>query len=310
MKIITVMLNPAYDVHYNIDNFALYKESYVSSMKTEAGGKAINISRVLHNNGVESVAYIIFGKENYADFAAQLDREKIDYRAFYTDGRIRENITIHSKGDPETRISFDNFYADEKILDEIYKDINKTVDENTIIALGGKVPKGMSMSAVISFLLKLKNRGAKLVIDSKSFGGADLIEVKPWLIKPNIEEIQMFSDTEIKTVEEAEQTARKLCDMGMENVIVSLGADGAVYVSKDYVFSGKVPKINAVSTIGAGDSTVSGFIAAFVSGKSVKECFETAISYGTAACLTEGTLPPRKEDIEKIKKQVTVTEIK
>ncbi len=307
-NIITIALNPAYDLHYNIDKFVPYKENYVSGIRIEAGGKTVNISRVLHVNGTESIAYVVMGRDNCHDFTEQLGRDGLDYRAFYTEGRIRENITIHSEGIPETRISLDNFSINDKVLDDLYDDMSRIVTDKTIIAFCGKVPRGVTLASVINFLNKLKSLGAKIAVDSNSFKTEDLIEVKPWLIKPNEQEIQSFSDKPIENADDAIVIAKKLCGLGIENVIVSLGKAGAVYVNKDNAYECHVPDVKVVSTIGAGDSTVAGFIAAASEGKDAKECFATAQSYGCAACMSEGTLPPTPENIAYVRSEVEIIE--
>lgn len=307
-NIITIALNPAYDLHYNIDNFVPFKENYVSGIRIEAGGKTVNISRVLHVNGTESIAYVVMGRDNCRDFVEQMTRDGLDYRAFYVDGRIRENITIHSEGMPETRISLDTFSINDKVLEDLYEDMSKIVTDKTIIAFCGKVPRGVSLKSVSEFLLKLKALGAKIAVDSNSFKTEDLIEVKPWLIKPNEQEIQAFSDKPIENADDAIAVARKLAACGIENVMVSLGKAGAVLVNSEHAYEAHVPDVKVVSTIGAGDSTVAGFMAAAAAGKSDAECFAVAQSYGCAACMSEGTLPPTPENIAYVRSEVEIIE--
>ena len=95
--------------------------------------------------------------------------------------------------------------------------------------------------------------------------------------------------------------------MGVDNVMISLGSRGAVLACDDGVFFDDAPKILPLSTIGAGDSSIAGFIAAYKSSKSWDECLKTAVAYGSAACLTDGTKPPKREDIEALLGQITVT---
>jgi fructose-1-phosphate kinase PfkB-like protein len=110
-------------------------------------------------------------------------------------------------------------------------------------------------------------------------------------------------------METALEKAKELSAMGIENTLVSMGPQGAVLVTGQQAFSATVPQVQAVSTIGAGDSTIAGFLAGAYAGEGAMGCLKTAVSYGTAACLTAGTLPPEKEDIEKIYAQISVTEV-
>ncbi len=303
MNIISLTLNPAIDIHCFVKTFEPFLENLAEITDKEAGGKGINISRALAENGIENTAYVVVGKENGEDFLKQLDADKINYKALFTDGRIRENITIHTENQPETRISFLGFSADESLIDNIKSMLENEELDNSIVALTGRLPDGLNIEYVKYFLKELKAKGAKIVLDSRSFSKQDIKDTKPWLIKPNEEEIKMYSDISVKDFKSAKEAAQKLKAEGVENVMISLGARGAVLCCDDGTFFAEAPKINAVSTIGAGDSTIAGFIAAIVKGKSYYEALNMAVLFGSAACMTQGTRPPKKEDIEKLTKK-------
>ena len=137
----------------------------------------------------------------------------------------------------------------------------------------------------------------------------DIFEIQPWLIKPNQEEISEYLGCEIKTLEQVLEKAAIFTDHGIINTMVTLGEQGAALLTKDKVYIATCPKIDAISTIGAGDSTIAGFLAGTYAGEGANGCLKTAVSFGTAACLTAGTLPPQKEDIDKIYTQICVSEV-
>ena len=180
----------------------------------------------------------------------------------------------------------------------------EVLSEGDVLTLTGRVPRGVSILEVKSFLKSLISRGVKVVIDSRSFALSDLIEVKPYLIKPNEEEIAEYIKGSVKTRDEAILAARLLHNEGIENVIISLGEKGAVMVSDGGEYSIGAPDINAVSTIGAGDSSIAGFLAAVAEGKEGEERLKYAVAFGSAACLTSGTNPPQKEKITEFLKQL------
>lgn len=154
-----------------------------SEKPREAGGKGVNISRALNNLQVPNTAVIVLGKENCGDFKQSLSDSRLDCILFEKDGRIRENLTLHCANSPETRISFSGFRLDDGILTDVME--NLQVDDDVIITFTGRVTGGVSMEKVKGFLQTLKARGARIVLDSKSFGLDDIYEVRPWLIKPN-----------------------------------------------------------------------------------------------------------------------------
>ncbi len=306
MNIITLTLNPAFDIHCYVKNFAPYHENLAQITAHEAGGKGVNISRALTKNHVENLAFVVLGEENGDSFAKRLLADGLNYQALTVSGRIRENITLHTDGADETRISFSGFEADAGLIDAVTQALEEKIDGETFVTFTGRVPSGIEMPEVKAFLRRLTGKGAKIVIDSRSFSLEDLIEMKPWLIKPNQEEISEYLDREIDTFEEVLRAAEELYQKGIANVMISLGAKGALLVCKEGAFVATPPTIRALSTIGAGDSSIGGFLAAAVNGESGEQMLRSAVSYGTAACMTEGTRPPREEDVTKVRAQVQV----
>lgn len=307
MKIITLTLNPAIDVHCHTASFKPYRENLCTVLERSMAGKGVNISRALSFNGVDSLAFVVLGEDNGAAFRKSLEADGMTLSSVTVPGAIRENITLHCDDSEETRISFAGFTVDDSLLDRVFAEIAPRVDGDTVVTFTGSNPKGLSMEAVKAFLRRLQETGAKIVIDSRSFTLADLIEMKPWLIKPNQEEISSYLGREIESSEEVISAAGELHGKGIENVMISLGSKGALLVCSEGVFEAVPPKIEALSTIGAGDSTIAGFLSA--GGKSAVERLRTGVSFGTAACLTSGTKPPLPEDVKAVFAKVTVNEL-
>lgn len=307
-NIFTITLNPAFDLHYQMEKFEARKENYVQGILCDAGGKGINISRALRVNGVDSTAYVILGEENGAAFEAQLRRDAISYDALYTPGRIRENITLHPAGDKETRISLDTFRANEALLTELERKLDAVRGAGDLMAFAGRNPKGVEKRAVIEFLKKQIAAGTRVIVDSNSLTPEDLVQIRPWLIKPNEQEIAAFLGTTVRTPEEAAEAARALVGKGVaEEVMISLGGDGAVWSNGVEKRILQVPKLeNPVSTIGAGDSTLAGILSAAAEELPIEEILSRGVSFGTAACMTAGTLPPLPQDVAAVAKQVKV----
>ena len=302
MKIYTLTLNPAYDVHASAGKLTLGCENLAAIDSRQAGGKGVNVSRALASHNVENTAVVVLGKENSGDFTRELKEIGLNCLYLEREGRIRENLTVHCAEGPETRISFRGFSVDESLLTEISEKLS--VDEDTIVTFTGSVPAGISHDSVLAFLQDLANKGAKLVLDSKSLTLEDIFTLKPWLIKPNQEEISAYFHCWIESVDQALEKAAVFAEHGVTNVMISLGEQGAMLIHGGKTYLAKPPVIRAVSTIGAGDSAIAGFIAAAMVGKEPGECLQTAVTYGTAACLTEGTLPPLPQDTATIFQEV------
>lgn len=309
MKLITITLNPAFDVHCYAEDFKPYHENLATVTEREAGGKGVNISRALSVNHIKNTALIVTGAENRADFISLLNKDSIEYCEIQLEGRIRENITLHTNNAPETRISFAGFDTNNSLLALVEEKLASSLEGGDIVTFTGRVPSGIDMEEVKAFLKRLQAKGARLVIDSRSFSKDDLLEMTPWLIKPNEEEISVYLEREINGFDSVLDGARELCSRGIENVMVSLGAEGALLVREDGCFVACPPKIEAVSTIGAGDSSIGGFLAAAYMGESPEGMLQRAVAYGSAACMSAGTRPPLPEDVESIYSRIELKRI-
>ena len=305
MKIVTVTLNPAFDLHCYAEAFLPYHENVFEITARDAGGKGINVSRALTQNGVENVAACIVGRENGEEFLKMLGKEGICTAAVFVEGRIRENITLHEKEKSETRISFPGFSCAPSVLAEVRKAIGE-ITAGDICVFSGSVPSGLSESAVVSFLSKLKTAGASLVIDSKSLSLDSLSALRPLLIKPNEEEAEKTLGVSIDSIAAAANAAKALREKGIENVLLSLGGEGAILASASGTYHATAPKISVRSTIGAGDSTIAGFLSALAEGLGSEETLARAVAFGSAACEREGTAPPLPEDVRRLEKNIVV----
>ena len=309
MNIITLTLSPAFDMHCFVKGFEAYHENLADITALEAGGKGVNISRSLCFAGTDNLAFVVLGSENGGSFAKALETDGIKYKSITVDGRIRENITLHTDNAPETRISFKGFNADEKLLRDVEEEIAPLVDGDTIITFTGRVPEGMEMPSVKAFLKRLQSRGARIVLDSRSFTTADMLDVTPWLIKPNEEEIITYVGREIFDLESAACAADELRFKGIDNVMISLGGKGAVLSSESGTYTANAPKIEVLSTIGAGDSSIAGFISAVAEGKDMGDALRNAVAFGSAACMSEGTRPPLAKDVQTLLDDIKVNRI-
>lgn len=297
MKIITLTLGPAFDMHCHADKLILDHENLAFMDLCQAGGKGVNISRALAHNGTENLALLVLGQENAASFTQNLDADGVTYDAITVPGRIRENITIHT-GNTETRISFPGFRVAADVLPQVEAKLLALVDDDTVVTMTGRAAEGMAVADVSNMLRKCAEKGAKIVVDSRSFSLQDLKDLKPWLIKPNQEEISAYLGREISNLEQTLAEAKALHADGIANVMISMGGDGALLVCDEGTFIAVPPKVDVKSTIGAGDSAIAGFCAC--PADSAAEKLRWAVAYGSAACMAEGTLPPEPKAVQSL----------
>ena len=299
MEIITLTLNPAIDVHCTCDDFCAQKESIAKITSRDMGGKGVNLSRALLSCGKNHKTLVVVGNENGEEYLTNLEKDGLSMIAVKSNGRIRENITLHQQGKKETRISFDGFLASDELIDLVLGAIPKNL-ESVIVTFTGSVPNGISKEKITTFLKEVKSRGAKLVLDSRSLTLSDILSLSPWLIKPNEDETEAYSGKKVENLESAKEIALDFHKKGVENALISLGSRGAVLATGGEVIELGAPSVKVVSTIGAGDSMIAGFVASSVDGKTKKECLAYSIACGSAACEQAGTKPPKRERIEEL----------
>lgn len=306
MKIITLTLSPAFDMHCHAEKIVADHENLVYMDLCQAGGKGVNISRALVSNGTENLALLVLGQENGDSFLRNLDADGVTYETITVPGRIRENITIHT-GPTETRISFPGFSVTPDLLESLSKTLLEKADDETVVTMTGRVPEGITVGDIMDLLRAAAEKGAKIVVDSRSFSLKDLKDLKPWLIKPNQEEISAYLGREISSLEQTLTEAKALYKAGIRNVMISMGGDGALLVCDEGAFIAIPPKVEVKSTIGAGDSSIAGFVACPYDDAAKR--LQWAVAYGSAACMTEGTLPPKPENVKDILPRVQLKKL-
>ena len=309
MNIITVTLSPATDIYLTTDSLRLYRENRLSAVGRYCGGKGINISIALASCDIKSTAVVVMPRESAEEYKRALTSENIDYLPFLTSGSVRENVTIHSKDngkERETRISIDASPIDRGVIKSVIERLTSLCSSPSIVVISGSLPEGVDMDELLPFFDFAKKQGVMLILDSRSYTLSDISRVKPCLIKPNAEECEGYLGFEPRSVADGIRAVKLLREKTGANVLLSLGEDGAVLLYGDGIYEAKAPRIEAISTIGAGDSMIAGFTYAMSEGLPPYECLKYALAYGSAKCLKEGTLPPRKADIKRLYNKINI----
>ena len=308
MKIFTVTLSPVIDRYATCESLIPFSEHTLTDGGRFAGGKGLNTARALLAYGMPAEPLLVLGRENKKEFLDLLPRELLPL-LIETRGRVRENLTLVSDGGRETRLSFRAPCVEEGILDRVFRGLKERGAKDAYISIGGKCPDGLSRSALVDFALRLQKEGARLLIDSRSYDREMIEAIKPYFIKPNEEEIAAYGFGAVCDLSSAAEAAKGLCLFGCQSAMVSLGGAGAVLASPEGCFVAKAPTLTPRSTVGAGDSAIGGFLYASVKGLGPKERLAFAVSFGSAACLTEGTTPPNRADIDKFLSTIEVESI-
>lgn len=289
----TVTFNPALDYIMEVGNITPGSTNRSESENIVVGGKGINVSAVLAVLGAETTALGFIGGFTGREIERSTEQLGLNCNFIEICGQSRINVKL--KGSEETEINAAGPCITAKDVEKL-KEIIKKLWADDILVLAGSVPKSVGDS-IYGELLQTLPKGTRTVVDASGMLLKNALKEKPFLVKPNEQELEELFGEKIKGNKD---TALKLADnllkMGAENVMVSLGANGAVFVSSTGErYSLNAPKGRAVNTVGAGDSMVAGFIAGVVQGRDIKDAFKMAVATGSAAAFSQGF--PEKEKI-------------
>ena len=293
----TVTFNPSLDYFVGTDNFRLGYTNRTTSEMMLPGGKGLNVSTVLSNLGILSTA-IYFS----AGFVGEEITRRIREIGINTEEiKLSEGcsrINIKFKSVEGTEINSSGPAISEKAIGELWTRIDN-IKKDDILVLAGSIPSSMPETMYSDIIERLGNKGVRTIVDASGKLLLNVLKTRPFLVKPNLDELGELFDIEIKTTDEAKVYAEKLLDMGAENVIVSMAGDGAFYLNNDRaVFMMDAPKGTLINGVGAGDSLVAGFIAGYLETGDLQYAIKLGVSAGSASAFSEYF--PTKEEIYKI----------
>ncbi|MCB2291765.1 1-phosphofructokinase [Clostridium sp. CS001] len=303
--IITVTLNPAIDKTLEVDNCTIGSINRVSSIKIDAGGKGINVSKVIKNLKGESIALGALAGSTGEFIKNYLDTEKIKNDFIFSQGETRTNVKIVDKvkntntdiNEPGNKVSGEDI---ERIREKVFKDI----EQEDILVLSGSVPQGVGKNIYEMWIKDAKKLGVKTILDADGELLKQGILSGPYLIKPNIHELEMLFDVKINGIGEVISYCKKIFNYGVNIIAVSLGSEGALFMNGEKTIYAHGLKVEVKSTVGAGDSMVAALAFALDKGYSFERSVTLSVAAATAGVMTEGTTAGDLSNILSIEKQV------
>lgn len=293
--IFTVTFNPSLDYVVGLESF---QEGEVNRSEWEQiypGGKGINVSMVLKNLEIRNIALGFIGgftgkeiQRRVKDFGCRTDFVKLK------SGNSRINVKI--KAEKESEINGQGPDISKKELAELFRKLD-TIKKGDILVLAGSIPTALPEDTYENIMKFLENREVKIVVDATGELLLRVAKYRPFLIKPNNHELAEMFGVTLKGREAIITYAKRLQEMGAQNVLVSMAGDGAILVDENgAVHEMKPPKGVVKNSVGAGDSMVAGFLAGYLKNQDLQEAFEMGVVTGSASAFSE-TLATRDEII-------------
>ena len=293
--IFTVTFNPAIDYLMQVGDINFGKTNRSITEEIHFGGKGINVSAVLSELRVDTTALGFT-----AGFTGEALEKAVGEMGVKADfirlkkGNTRINVKL--KGNEETEINAAGPHIEEDELNHLFEKLESIKSGDTLV-LAGSIPASLPKDIYEKIAEKLQNKGIRLVVDATGNLLLKVLKYKPFLIKPNRQELEEIIGKEIKTEDELISAANVLKEKGAENVLVSLGSEGAILLaSNGKIYKQSAFKVKAINTVGSGDSMIAGFLAGCEKG------YEYALKLGAAAGAATAALPAlaTKEKIEEI----------
>lgn len=308
--ITTVTLNASIDKAYYMDKEIVNGEVMrVSRCINTAGGKGLNVARIVKLCHEDVLATGLVGGYNGHYLEALLDQDGIAYEFSHVKGETRSCINILDPKYGSTEYLEPGCSVTSEEEDKFIEQFKGIVQKSDFVTISGSVPKGLSDDIYKTLVDIVKSYDKKVILDTSGTYLKKGLEAKPTLVKPNQDEIEMLFGVKISTVEEVIHYAKEISKMGIPYVVVSLGADGAILINDGVILHGRPPAIKPVNTVGCGDSMVGALAVALARGDTPKEALAYAVAVATANALSPSTGYFEEEQCLDILKQVKVKEI-
>lgn len=297
--VVTVTINPAVDKTLILDELTVNGVNRVQKLRQDAGGKGINVSKQIKALGGNTVATGVLAGPAGAFIREQLDFLGIDHHFIEIEGNTRTNIKIVDlKNHTHTDINEPGVSPSKEALSNLEDAAFRCVGSSGVLVLSGSVAKDVEKSIYAGWIRRAKERGIKTVLDADGELLREGVQAGPYLVKPNIHELERLFERPLETIGSAVACAGRLLDYGTEYVAVSMGEKGSFFVSRQDVYMAEAVKVDVKSTVGAGDSMVGGLAYALSRGMSFEEGARLAIAAAAASVASEGTLMGSREQID------------
>lgn len=309
--VVTVTLNPAIDRTVTISNFTVGALNRVENVWSNAGGKGVNVASALADYGHDVAATGFLGAENTTSFEELLDRKQIGDHFVRVPGHTRVAIKII---DPlaghTTEINFPGPTPEAAKIEALRRQIDLlSALEQAWFVLAGSLPPGIDPTIYCELATILRERGHKVALDTSGQALRHGLEGIPHVLKPNIHELESLVGEKLPTREAILRASRDILRRGIELVTVSMGAEGALFVTQEQVIFAKPPNIHVRSTVGAGDAMLAGIIAAQLKGLPLADCARMATAFSVESLVRGEPGVTSPASIEAIMQEVTIEEM-
>ena len=308
--IYTVTLNPAIDKTAVIENFCAGTVNRIGMLREDAGGKGINVSKCLKSLGVDSTAVMILAGDTGKRLEKMLGEMGIPSLAVWAEGESRTNLKIVDLAKREnTDINEPGPAVSGELLEELKTKLGERILPGDLVILSGSLPAGVDRGLYGNWTAYFRSLGARVYLDADGEPMKRGIEAVPSVIKPNDGELAALLGKEKLSREEMVWEGRRLLEIGIEEIVISMGAEGALYLSREGCYFASALPVEVKSTVGAGDSMVAAMAFGDEQKLGREEKIRLAVAMGAGSVMQSGTQPPEANLVWELAKQVRVEKL-
>lgn len=304
--IVTLTINPALDLSTSTERVEPEHKLRCGPSRTDAGGGGVNVSRVIHRLGGQSIAIYAVGGPTGQAYRQLLEADGIIGRAIPIEGSTRQNITIDelSTGKQFRFVLQGPHLTTDEWSDGLAATLRAMTPGGYLVASGSLSP-GVPDDFYARVARAAKSHGVRCIVDASGPALAAALAEGVHLVKPSARELGELVGRALPTIDDRVDAARELVARGAAEVVaLTLGGDGAVLVTADGVTHLKVPPVEVKSTVGAGDSFLAALVLRLAQGRTLDEAFRAGVAAGSATAMTEATELCHRDDVERLEAQL------
>ena len=306
--ITSICMNPSFDKTVEVDTLAVGEVNRIRTSRQDVGGKGINVAVVAQRLGLQVCCVGCAGRDGADRVSDALDREQIDHEFVTVEGAVRTNTKIVSRdGKGVTELNEPGAPITDRELEAFFALVERRASASDYLVLTGSLPPGCPPDTYRELIRRAGDVPCVLDVGGEALNLG--VEAKPFLIKPNLQELQDSVGMELRTMRAIRDAATSYLRKGVQHVVVSMGSIGAMYVGGDASFFAPAVKVKVRSTVGAGDAMIGGLLKGLDREKSVVRAFRYGVAAGAASVMTEGTQLIVPSDFTELLDQVRVQEV-
>jgi 1-phosphofructokinase len=305
-RILTLTLNPALDLTVRLQSLQPGALNRSLGQSSHAAGKGLNVAQVLADLGHKVTVGGFLGAANAAPFEALFARRGFIDAFVRVPGETRSNIKLAEQDGRITDLNGPGPRVEARHQAELLEELEQIAAGHDAVVVAGSLPQGVSAEWFAGLLRRLKDMGLPLVLDSSGAALRAGLAVGPWLIKPNAEELAEACALPAETAAELHAAALRLRQQGVEHVLLSRGAEGVSWFGPDIALQAQPPRVEVVSTVGAGDSLLAATLHGLLAGWPAERSLRLATAIAAQAVTQVGFGIHDREQLARLEAGVTV----